>query len=94
MRTQVESKRARDTHFLERASGRTSQDKKIKQTSEGHSLPGDHIRRVKSGRRNNVIRRRPLTCCRAQREEQMKTQRASERVRRTYRLEDAYGRTS
>ena len=78
MRTQEEGKRARDTHELECASGRTSEDKKIKRMSEGHSLPGDHIRRVKSGHRKNVSRRRPLTCCRAQREEQMKKQRASE----------------
>ena len=94
MRTQEEGKRARDTHVLESTSGRTSEDKKIRQTSEGHSLPGDHIRRVKLSHRKNVSRRRPLTCCKAQREGQMKKQRASERARGTYRLEDTYGGTS
>ena len=93
MRTQ-EGKRARDTHYLESASGKTSEDKKIKQTSDGHSLSGDHIRWVRSGHRKNVSRRRPQTCCRAQREEQMKKQKASERARGTYRLEDALGGTS
>jgi hypothetical protein len=49
MRTQEKGGGERDTHILERASGKTSETTKRKRTRAGHSLPGDHIERVKSG---------------------------------------------
>ena len=78
MRIQEEGERARDTHELESASGRTSKDTKRGRTSEGHSHPGDHIGRAKSGHEKDVSSWRPLTCCRAHREKQVKKQKDSE----------------
>ena len=41
------------TYSLEKASGETSQDTESIRPSEGHSLPGDSMRRDKSGHGKN-----------------------------------------
>ena len=61
VRTRKKSDRARGTHILETKSGGTSQDKKRNRPSEGHSHPGDHIGRDKSGHATKPADRRALT---------------------------------
>src|SRR6266850_1989660 len=66
VRTRKQSNRARGTHFLESADGRTSQDTETIRPSEGHSLPGERRRTDKSGHRNNLTEQGALTSWRAQ----------------------------
>jgi hypothetical protein len=73
VRTQKESDRARCTYQLETTLGGTSQDMERIQLSEGHSLPGDHIGRDKSGHRKNPTERGALTNWRPHQEGQVRT---------------------
>jgi hypothetical protein len=61
VRTMKETDRARGTHELETASRGTTQDRKGKRPSEGHSRTGHHVGRDKSGHRNNTTERGGLT---------------------------------
>ena len=61
VRTQKDSHRATGTHFLETASGGTSQDTETIPPSEGHSHAGDGIRRNRLAHRNNPTERGALT---------------------------------
>ena len=84
----------RSTHFLETTEGGTSQDMERKQLSKGHSLPGDHRGRDKSGHRKKVTKQGALTNWRPQREGQVRTQKEINQVRGTYKLETTEGGTS
>src|SRR6267142_2391385 len=94
VRTQKESDRARGTHFLESADGRTSQDMERIQPSKGHSLPGEHRQTDKSGHGKNRTEQGALTDWRAQTDRQVRTREESNRARGTHRLESADRRTS
>ena len=61
VRTRKESDRARGTHFLETASGRTSQCTETMRPSEWHSLPGDSIGSDKSEHGKNLTEPWALT---------------------------------
>ena len=89
--TQKQYHRARGTHILETASGGTSQNTETILPREGHSHPGDGIRRDKSGHRNNPTEREALTYCRRHRGGQIRTQKQSHSVRGTHILETASG---
>src|SRR5580698_8952011 len=62
--------------------------------SEAHSPTGDRIRRDKSGHGKNPTERGALTSWRPHREGQVRTQKESDRARRTHVLETASGGTS
>jgi hypothetical protein len=94
VRTWKESNRARGTHFLERASEGTSQDTERIWPCEGHSLPGDHTGRDKSGHGKNPTERGALTSWRPHWEGQVMTRKESDRARHTHELEKALGGTS
>jgi len=49
-----ETDRSRGTHILETAEGGTSQDTEGNRQTKGHSLPGDHRGRDKSGHRKKL----------------------------------------
>jgi len=53
VRTQKESKQARDTHILESTDRQTSQDMKGIQASKGHSQTKEHRQTDKLGYRRN-----------------------------------------
>jgi len=53
VRTQKESKQARDTHILESTDRQTSQDMKGIQASKGHSQTEEHRQTDKLGYRKN-----------------------------------------
>ena len=93
VRTWKESDRARGTHFLDTASGGTSQDTERIRQSEGHSLPGDGIERDKSGQGKNPTERGELTSWRRYREGQVRMRKESHRARGTHQLETASGGT-
>jgi hypothetical protein len=94
VRTRKESDRARLTHFLETASGGTSQDTETIRPSEAHSRTGDHIGRDKSGHGKNPTKRGTLTYWRPHLEGQVRTRKESDRARHTHMLETASGGTS
>ena len=94
VRTRKESDRAMGTHFLETASGGTSQDTERLQPSKGHSLSGDGIGRDRSGHRKDPTERGALTNWRQHQEGQVRTRKESDRARGTYSLETASGGTS
>ena len=91
VRTYKESDQARGTHFLETASGATSQDTERIQPSEGYSLPGDGIGRDKSGQGKNPTERGALTLWRQHQEGQVRTRKESDRARGTHILEIGSG---
>ena len=68
VRTQKQSHRARGTHQLETASGRTGQDTETIPPSKGHSHSGDGIEQDKSAHRNHPTKRGALTFWRRHRE--------------------------
>src|SRR6266850_484063 len=78
VRTWKEYKRARGTHFLESADGRTSQDMEGIQVSKGHSPTGERRQTDKSGHRRNPSERGALTNWRAQMDRQVRTRKESE----------------
>src|SRR6267142_1339333 len=94
VRTWKESERARGTHSLESADGRTSQDMEGIRASKGHSRPGKHRRMDKSGHRRNTSERGALTNWRVQTDRQVRTRKESEQARGTHFLERADRRTS
>src|SRR6267142_2058357 len=89
VRTQKQSNRARGTHFLESADGRTSQDTETIRPSEGHSPPGERRGTDKSGHGNNPTERGALTSWRAQTDGKVRTRKESDRARGTHQLESA-----
>ena len=78
-----ESNQTRGTHKLEITEGGTSQDTERKQPNKGHSLPGDHRERDKSGHRKKATKQGALTNWRSQREGQVRTQKESNQTRGT-----------
>ena len=62
------------THSLEMASGETSQSTESIRPSERYSLPGDGIRRYKSGHGKHATERGALTNWRRHQEGQVRTQ--------------------
>src|SRR6266850_497712 len=78
VRTQKESDRARGTHRLESADGRTSQDMERIRPSEGHSQTGERRRTDKSGHGKKLNERGGLTNWRAQTDGQVRTRKESD----------------
>jgi len=73
VRTQKETDRERGTHSLETRKGGASQDTERNQPTKGHSLPGDRIRRDKSGHRKKPAWQGALTLWRPHREGEVMT---------------------
>src|SRR6267142_3697409 len=71
--TRKQTDRQRSTYFLENPEGGTSQDTETTPASEGHSLPGLHRGRDKSGHGNNLSERGALTSWRAHMDGQVRT---------------------
>ena len=85
VRTKKETDRARGTHRLETASGRTSQDQKETDRAERtHSL--ETASGGASRNRNNPTERGVLTSWRQHREEQVMTRKESDQARGTHKL--------
>ena len=89
VRTRKECNRAKRTHSLETASGRTSQDTEKKGPSDGHSHSGNGIGRDKSGHGKNITERGRPTFWRRYRNAQVRTIKESDRARGTHELETA-----
>ena len=81
VRLRKESDRVRGTHQLKMASGGTSEDTQRIRPSEGHSRPGDGIRRDKSGHGKNPIKRGALTNWRRHRGGQVRTPKKNHNMR-------------
>ena len=84
VRTWKESNQPRPTHQLEIAQGGTSQDTERIPSTEAHSPTRDDTGRDKSGHGKNPTDRGPLTNWRPHREEQVRTQKGSDRPRPTH----------
>ena len=93
IRTWKESDRARRTHFLEMAEGRTCQDTEINQPSEGYSRSGDSRGSDLSRHGKKSTKRGVLTNWRRQREGLVRTRKEIERARGTHFLEMGEGET-
>ena len=93
VRTQKETDRPRRTHKLETAEGGACQDTERDRPTEVHSLPEDGRGRNMSGHQKKPADRGALTSWRRQREELVRTQKETDRPRRTHFLETAEGGT-
>src|SRR6267142_680506 len=86
VRTQKESNQERGTHILESADGQTSQDMERIQPSEGHSHTGECRWTSQDTVRTECG---VLTDWRVQIDRQVRTEKASDRVGATHKLESA-----
>ena len=93
IRTQKETDRARHTHILETASRESCQDTERNRPSQAHSPTGDDIERDSSGHRKKPTEPGALTSWRQHREGLVRTQKETDRPRRTHQLETASGGT-
>ena len=91
--TRKEANRARGTHSLETAEGRTCQDMERNHPSDAHSLPVDGRGRDLSGQGKKPTDRGALTPWTWQREGLVGTRKETNRARGTHSLETAEGRT-
>ena len=91
--TQEDTDRARLTHTLETAEGRTCQDRERNRPNEVHSLPGDGKGRSLSVHGKKLTERGILTNWKWQREVLVKAQKETDQARRTYSLETGEGGT-
>ena len=89
VRTQRETDRSRRTHILEMASGGTRQDTERNRPVKAHSHPGDSIGRNSSGHRKKPTEQGALTFWKRHREGLIRTQKETDRARRTHQLEMA-----
>ena len=93
VRRQKETDRLRLTHILETASRGTCQDTERNRSTEAHSPTGDGIGRDLSGYGKKPTERGALTSWRWEREGLVRTQKETDRPRRTHFLEMAPGGT-
>ena len=94
VRTRKETDRTRcSTHFLQTAEGGTCQDTQGNRPTEAHSHSGDDRGRDLSGQGKKPTGRGALTNWRRQREGLVRTQKGTNRPRRTHTLQMAEGGT-
>ena len=91
--TPKETDRARRTHVLKTAEGGTCQDIKGNQLNEVHPPTGDGRGRNLSGHAKKPTDHGTLTSWRQQREGYFRTQKETDRARRTHSLETTEGGT-